>query len=29
MTPFNVLSQDAYSELEKAVDQAAGVSGPP
>jgi hypothetical protein len=26
---FNVLSQDAYSELEKAVDQATGGSGPP
>ena len=26
---FNVLSQDAYAELEKAVDQAAGVSSPP
>lgn len=29
MISFNVLSQDAYSELEKAVDQAAGVSTPP
>jgi peroxiredoxin len=29
MTPFNVLSQDAYTELEKAVDAAAGVSSPP
>ena len=29
MTPFNVMSQDAYSELEKAVDQASGVSSPP
>ena len=29
MTPFNVTSQDAYTELEKAVDQAAGVSSPP
>jgi peroxiredoxin len=29
MTPFNVNSQDAYSELEKAVDQASGVSSPP
>jgi peroxiredoxin len=26
MTPFNVLSQDAYAELERAVDQAAGPS---
>lgn len=25
---FNVLSQDAYAELEKAVDQAAGVASP-
>ena len=25
-TPFNVLSQDAYGELERAVDQAAGVT---
>jgi peroxiredoxin len=24
MSPFNVLSQDAYAELERAVDQAAG-----
>jgi peroxiredoxin len=29
MTPFNVLSQDAYTELEKAVDAAAGVTSPP
>ena len=29
MTPFNVNSQDAYTELEKAVDQAAGVTTPP
>ncbi len=29
MISFNVLSQDAYAELEKAVDQAAGVSTPP
>ena len=28
MTPFNVLSQDAYAELERAVDQAAGTSTP-
>jgi|SRR5688500_10374538 peroxiredoxin len=28
MTPFNVLSQDAYLELERAVDQAAGGSAP-
>jgi peroxiredoxin len=28
MTPFNVLSQDAYAELERAVDAAAGASGP-
>jgi peroxiredoxin len=28
MISFNVLSQDAYTELEKAVDQAAGVSSP-
>ena len=27
--PFNVTSQDAYTELAKAVDQAAGVSSPP
>ena len=27
-TPFNLLSQDSYSELEKAVDQAAGVTPP-
>jgi len=26
---FNVLSADAYSELEKAVDKAAGVASPP
>jgi peroxiredoxin len=26
---FNVTSQDAYTELGKAVDQAAGVSSPP
>jgi len=26
---FNVLSQDAYTELEKAVDQTAGGAGPP
>jgi peroxiredoxin len=26
---FNVLSQDAYTDLEKAVDQAAGASPPP
>src|SRR2546422_1069611 len=29
MTPFNVLSQDAYTELDKAVHQAAGGAGPP
>jgi peroxiredoxin len=29
ITPFNVLSQDAYTELDKAVDQAAGGAGPP
>ena len=29
MTPFNVLSQDAYTELEKAVDAAAGATSPP
>ena len=29
VTPFNVTSQDAYTELGKAVDQAAGVSSPP
>ena len=29
MTPFNVLSQDAYAELDKAVDQATGGAGPP
>src|SRR6266850_649107 len=28
MISFNVLAQDAYSELEKAVDQATGGSGP-
>jgi peroxiredoxin len=28
MTPFNVLSQDAYTELERAVDQAAGTTAP-
>ena len=28
VTPFNVLSQDAYTDLEKAVDQAAGVTPP-
>ena len=27
--PFNVTSQDAYTELGKAVDRAAGVSTPP
>ena len=27
-TPFNVLSQDAYAELERAVDRAAGVTPP-
>ena len=27
MMPFNVLSQDAYAELDRAVDQAAGVAG--
>ena len=27
-TPFNLLSQDSYGELEKAVDQAAGVTPP-
>ena len=26
---FNVMSADAYIELEKAVDQAAGVASPP
>lgn len=26
---FNVMSADAYTELEKAVDQAAGVASPP
>ena len=29
MTPFNVLSEGAYTELEKAVDAAAGGSTPP
>jgi peroxiredoxin len=29
MTPFNVLSADAYTELDKAVDQAVGGAGPP
>ena len=29
MTPFNVLSQDAYTELERAVDQVAGAPPPP
>ena len=29
MISFNVLAQDAYTELEKAVDQVAGSSGPP
>jgi peroxiredoxin len=29
MISFNVMSQDAYTELEKAVDQAAGASTPP
>jgi peroxiredoxin len=29
MIPFNILSQDAYTELERAVDQAAGGAGPP
>jgi peroxiredoxin Q/BCP len=28
IVPFNVLSQDAYTELEKAVDDAAGGHGP-
>jgi peroxiredoxin len=27
-TPFNVLAQDAYDELGKAVDKAAGVTSP-
>jgi len=27
MAPFNVMSQDAYTELERAVDQAAGGGG--
>jgi peroxiredoxin len=27
--PFNVTSQDAYTELGKAVDKAAGVPSPP
>ena len=29
MINFNVLSQDAYTELDKAVDQASGGAGPP
>ena len=29
VTPFNVMAQDAYTDLEKAVDQAAGVTSPP
>ena len=29
VTPFNVTSQDAYTELGKAVDKAAGVTSPP
>jgi len=29
MTPFNVMSQDAYTELDKAIDQASGVFSPP
>jgi peroxiredoxin len=29
MTPFNVNSQEAYTDLEKAVDKAAGVTTPP
>jgi peroxiredoxin len=28
ITPFVVLSQDAYVELERAVDRSAGVAGP-
>ena len=28
-TPFNVTSQDAYTQLGQAVDKAAGVSSPP
>ena len=28
-TPFNVTAQDAYTDLGKAVDRAAGVSSPP
>jgi len=28
VTPFNVLSQDAYTDLGKAVDKAAGVTSP-
>lgn len=28
-TPFNLTAQDAYTELGKVVDQAAGVSTPP
>ena len=29
MTPFNVNAQDAYTELERAVDAAAGAPSPP
>ena len=29
MTPFNVNSQEAYTELEKAVDAASGAPSPP
>jgi peroxiredoxin len=29
MAPFNVMSQDAYTELDRAVDQAGGAAGPP
>ena len=29
MAPFNVMSQDAYTELDRAVDQATGAAGPP
>lgn len=29
MTPFNVNAQDAYTELEKAVDAASGAPSPP
>ena len=29
VTPFNVMAQDAYTDLEKAVDQAAGATSPP